>query len=153
MSKANKAAETFIERMGLDFEADGGPRIAGRMLGFFIIYGGPFSFSQLTERLQVSRGSISTNARLLRNLGVIERVSLPGDRQDYYQLADSPYDRMLAGYIERMQRTVGNIEQAQANLPDDQQDAQDRLSEMRRFYQTAMATTEALIERMRRDGA
>lgn len=146
---ANQAVEAFIERMGLSAQAEGLPRIAGRMWGYFIIHGGPSSFSELAEQLSVSRGSISTNARLLRELGFIERITKPGDRQDYHQLTDEPYDRLMAGYIQRMHTTADNIEQAQHALPNDWEDAQHRLREMLGFYRTAMTATETLIETLR----
>lgn len=150
---AEHAVETFIERMGLSAQADGLPRIAGRMWGYFIIHGGPSSFAELAEHLSVSRGSISTNARLLRELGIIERVAKPGDRQDYHQLADEPYDRLMAGYVARMRTTVDNIEQARSTLPDDWHDAQQRLREMLGFYRTAMTATENLIDTLRLEWA
>ena len=62
------------------------PRIAGRLFGLLLIEGGPLSFGELADRLQVSRGSISINARLLADRGFIERVSKPGDRQDHYRI-------------------------------------------------------------------
>lgn len=145
----DNAVETFIERMGISAQADGLPRIAGRMWGYFIIHGGPSSFAELAEDLQVSRGSISTNARLLRDLGIIERVARPGDRQDYHRLADEPYDRLMEGYVARMRHTVGNIEQVQGALPADWSEAQQRLKEMRGFYETAVVATENLIEALR----
>lgn len=150
--EVDQAVEAFIERMGLSSEADGLPRIAGRMWGFFMIHGGPCSFGELAEKLQVSRGSVSTNARILRDLGILERVSRPGDRQDYYQLAENPYSRLLEGYVERMRRTVTSVEQLQAALPDDWQQTARRLSEMRRFYDKAVTTTEMLIEELRSNG-
>ena len=143
------AAEEFIESMGLSAEADGLPRIAGRMWGLFVIEGGPCSFAELAQRLQVSRGSISTNARLLRMLGILQRVSLPGDRQDYYRLAESPYDSLLQGYVERMRNTLGNAQRAAALLPKDLQETQQRLQNMHQFYQSAVQATEQLIERLR----
>ncbi len=148
---AEAAAQAFIEQMGLSAEADGLPRIAGRMWGFFIIYDGSCSFAQLAERLQVSRGSISTNARMLRDLGILERVTRPGDRQDYYQLAENPFARLLLGYVERMRVSQRRAEQAQAQLPSDWQGAQRRLAEMQRFYHTAAASTTALIEALDAD--
>lgn len=147
---SDQAAEAFIESMGLSAQADGLPRIAGRMWGFFIIYGGPISFADLAEKLQVSRGSISTNARILRDLGIIERVTRPGDRQDYYCLADEPYDRLLEGYVERMRKTVDKVEQAQKSLPAEWQEAQKRLAEMHRFYHAGADSTEALITALRK---
>lgn len=144
-----QAIEEFVERMGLSAESDGLPRIAGRMWGFFIIYGGPCSFAELAEKLQVSRGSISTNARILRDLGIIERVTRPGDRQDYYQLAENPYDRMLEGYVERMRLSVKNVEKALAALPAGWNNTELRLKEMHRFYDAAVKTTEGLIQELR----
>lgn len=150
MSAADQAVESFIERMGLSAEADGLPRIAGRILGFFVIHGGPCSLSELAETLRVSRGSISTNARLLSGLGVIERVSRPGDRQDYYRLAPQPYARMLDGYIERIRGIERNVQEAQEQLPSDWRGARERLAEMGRFYCSAREATEGLVERLRR---
>jgi len=141
----------FIEYMGMSAEADGLPRIAGRIWGFFIIHDGPCSFGQLAERLTVSRGSISTNARILRDLGIIERITLPGDRQDYYRLAERPYDRLLVGYVERMKTTLRQVQKTLTKLPTDTGGAIDRLNEMQQFYDSAVVTTEELIETLRHD--
>lgn len=148
---ARESADEFIESMGLSAEADGLPRIAGRMWGLFIIEDGPFSLCELAERLQVSRGSVSTNGRLLRSLGILERISRPGDRQDYYRLAESPYDSLLLGYVERMRGTQRNVERAQSRLPDSWQGAHQRLENMRRFHQSAVSATETLIAQLRDD--
>ncbi|MDX1496141.1 MAG: MarR family transcriptional regulator [Salinisphaeraceae bacterium] len=147
MSKpTHSAAEAFIERLGLSAEADGLPRIAGRMWGFFIIHGGPCSFTELAERLQVSRGSISTNARILRDLGIIERVSRPGDRQDYYQLANNPYHRLMEGYIQRMRGTLRSVEEAIDQLPEGWTDAKQRLQNMHEFHAAAIEVSVQLIQ-------
>ena len=148
-----QCVEEFIERMGLSTESDGLPRIAGRMWGFFIIHGGPCSFAELAERLQVSRGSISTNARILRDLGIIERVSLPGDRQDYYRLTDNPYDRLLEGYVARMKQMLGNVSRTLSGLPADWHDTEGRLQEMQHFYKSAVHSTEILISELREASA
>jgi DNA-binding transcriptional regulator GbsR (MarR family) len=150
MSEPDQAnIDDFIERMGLSAQADGLPRIAGRMLGLFIVYDGPFSFSGLAERLLVSRGSISTNARLLENLGIIERLARPGDRQDYFQLTRDPYGRLLEGYLERMRRTHSIIERARREINDASPGTRQRLQEIGDFYQTAIDNTAALIKRWR----
>lgn len=145
------AAMEFIENMGLSAEADGLPRIAGRMWGFFIIHDGAFAFADLAERLQVSRGSISTNARILRDLGILERVARAGDRQDYYRLAEQPFDRLLVGYVERMRATQKHVDTALAGLPATAAGAHRRLGEMREFYDQAVHHTESLIEQLRRE--
>ena len=150
-NQSEEAVSAFIEQMGLSSEADGLPRIAGRMWGFFIIHGGPVSFAELADRLKVSRGSISTNARILRDLGIIERITLPGDRQDYYQLADEPYTRMLQGYMGRMQRMCINANKVREALPAERGDAKKRLAEMARFYNAAVTVTGQLIKELESD--
>ncbi len=89
-SALEAAEERFIEAMGLAHEEDRLPRIAGRIVGLLIVSPEPVRFDQLAERLQVSRGSISTNTRLLENMAVIQRVTRPGDRRDYFQITEEP---------------------------------------------------------------
>ena len=55
----------FIERMGLAFESDGLPRIAGRIFGLLLLSEDCRSLDELAAELKVSKGSVSTNARLL----------------------------------------------------------------------------------------
>lgn len=147
------AAECFIERVGLSIESDGLPRIAGRMLGFMVLNGGPVSFSELAERLQVSRASVCTNARILSSLGVVERVSRPGDRQDYYQLAEKPYARLIGGYLERKRQMRAIVQDTLSALPADVDPARrQRLEEMATFYQVATAHLERLVAEMDASG-
>ena len=129
----------FVEQMGLILQAEGLPRIAGRMMGLMIMHGGPFSLSELAERLSVSRASISTNTRLLEDLGVIERTATPGDRQDYFRLSRQPYARMLRGVVRRMRRAREVVSGTQEALPEEMSETHERLEELDAFY-------EALIE-------
>ncbi len=140
------AIAEFVERMGLITQADGLPRIAGRIMGLMIVHGGPFGFTELAERLSVSRASISTNTRLLEDLGVIERTAMPGDRQDYFRLSRQPYARMLRGIVERMHRAREVVESAQAALPQDMAGAQERLAELDAFYEALIDSFGTVIE-------
>ncbi|MDP1930273.1 MAG: MarR family transcriptional regulator [Gammaproteobacteria bacterium] len=137
--------ERFIEQMGLSAQADGVPRIAGRIFGYFIVHGGPVSFAQLAKELQVSRASVSTNARVLSSIGFIERVSRPGDRQDYYQLAESPFLRMIEGYMERMRRMQTILVQANGSIPEEMVATRRRLAQMSHFYEVAVRSNEQLL--------
>ncbi len=148
---ASEGVEQFIERMGLSAQSDGMPRIAGRLFGYFIIHGGPVSFAQLAEELKVSRGSVSTNARMLESIGFIEKVTLPGDRQDYYQLSQSPYVRMIDGVLARMQRMQSIVDQADNSIPDSMQETKQRLREMKRFYREASSSNELLLNKLSLD--
>lgn len=74
----------FIESVGVLWESDGLPRIAGRIFGYLIVQSEPSSLDELAAGLAVSKASISTDARRLEQLGLITRISRPGDRRDYY---------------------------------------------------------------------
>ena len=144
------AIERFIEGFGLLMQQDGLPRIAGRMLALFIVEGGPFSFSELAERLQVSRGSISTNTRLLRHIGYIERFAKPGNRQDYYHLSDEPYIRLLDGYTHRLGRRLDLASDLEAGLAADSSDTLKRLKGMQTFYSAALQSAKELKDELQR---
>ena len=148
MSNTTDAVETFIEGLGLLMQQDGLPRISGRMLALFIVDGGPFSFSQLAERLKVSRGSISTNARILRQVGYIERFAKPGDRQDYYQLSEEPYIRLLDGYMDRLSRRLDLACTLESQLSQGSPDTIKRLKGMKKFYIAALKSTEDLKQKL-----
>lgn len=89
------AQERLIEAMGLISQEHGGPRIAGRIVGLLLLEGRPLSLGQISERLEVSRASVSTNARELAKRGTLRLTSRSGDRQNYYELVVGPYFEML----------------------------------------------------------
>lgn len=140
-------AARFVEQMGLLCEVDNLPRIAGRLLGLLIVEEGAFSLRELAERLQVSRASVSTNARMLTEVGVIERVAMPGDRQDYYELAENPFRQMLTGKARELRHASEVFEAAAASFPSDREVARDRLRKMATFHRDAADTVTDLIER------
>jgi DNA-binding transcriptional regulator GbsR (MarR family) len=141
----DKAAEEFIEQMGVYAQADGLSRIAGRMLGYFIMTGGPHSFSEVAKHLKVSRASISTNARILESFGAIERTSRPGDRQDYFKLAADPFTRMLEVSMMRIQRAEDLVTRTLEKLPEKERDCRARLQEALDFHNIAHKTTQDVI--------
>jgi DNA-binding transcriptional regulator GbsR (MarR family) len=77
----------FVAEIGLFFEAAGSTRMAGRMLGWLLVCDPPHqSAGQLAAALHASNGSISMTTRMLIQAGLVDRVSLRGDRRTYYRL-------------------------------------------------------------------
>jgi DNA-binding transcriptional regulator GbsR (MarR family) len=95
----------FIEDLGLFYENQGLPRIAGRTIGLLILAPGPLCLEEMAETLHVSRASVSTNARLLERNGTIVQVGKPGDRRDFYEISDSIWE----GYIETLDRSLSGL--------------------------------------------
>jgi len=130
----SELCQQFVESIGLVAQGEGLQRIAGRLFGFMVFEKGPFSFSELAELLQVSRGSISSSARTLQSLGIIERVGKPGDRQDYFQLAENPYAMLLEGSVRRAAKAKSTVEKTLKQVPAKSKDVKKRLSEYAAFY-------------------
>ena len=85
----------FVEELGLSFEGMGLPRMAGRIFGWLLLSDPPHqSPSELAEVLQASKGSISTMTRLLVQIGLIERISLPGQRRDYFRIKPNAWSEI-----------------------------------------------------------
>jgi DNA-binding transcriptional regulator GbsR (MarR family) len=103
----------FIESVGLYYESYGLPRIGGRMLGLFLVTCSPLSAEQIAEALKASRSSVSTNVRLLLSIGLVEKVSIPGDRCDYYRFSPSAWEQAI---IARMQGIIKLKELAEQGL-------------------------------------
>jgi DNA-binding transcriptional regulator GbsR (MarR family) len=99
------ATTDFIESMGRQFEEDGAPRIAGRLFGFLMVQEEACSLDDVAEQLRVSKGSASSNARLLEQLGIAERVTRAGDRRDYYRISPDISERTL----ERAVQGIGSM--------------------------------------------
>jgi DNA-binding MarR family transcriptional regulator len=83
---ATEAELHYVEEVALGFERQGLFRMAGRVIGWLLICDPPEqTFGQLAEVLQASKGSISAAMRFLVPAGIVERISRPGDRRDYYR--------------------------------------------------------------------
>lgn len=86
----------YIEEWGLLFEQSGLPRMAGRVLGWLLVSDPPEqTAAQILEALSASKGSISTTTRLLERFGLLERVSLPGDRRTHFRVAPEAFTTMM----------------------------------------------------------
>lgn len=105
-----RQAEDFVELMGRQLEEEGMPRIAGRLMGALILNEDVASLDDLAEQLQVSKASVSSNARFLEGLGVAERVTLPGDRRDFYRLAPNAEELALQRALDRQRLMLQRLE-------------------------------------------
>lgn len=143
------AVQHFVERMGLFFETDGAPRIAGRLFGFVLLSPDPCSLDELADHLQVSKASISTNARLLEAWGAVERVSRPGDRRDYYQTADDLHVRMLERRLERIHRMREMVQDGRSAIPDLEPEVDERLRTFEVVHQHAAANISEALRKLR----
>jgi DNA-binding transcriptional regulator GbsR (MarR family) len=124
----------FIERLGIAGEQDGLPRIAGRIIGFLFVYEGAYSLDDLAEALQISKASVSTNARMLEDKGIVVRTSSPGDRRDYYEIAHGHWEKFIQNSQRKIKVFLDLVESTLAALPLEHRRARRRLKEAALFY-------------------
>jgi DNA-binding transcriptional regulator GbsR (MarR family) len=127
--------DRFIEHLGLFMQVEGMPRIAGQILGYLIVEGEPRTLAQMTEALQISKASASTNARLLEFKGSIRRVSPVGQRQDAYQVVDEPDLQMMLSMAERFRASAETMAALGAEFPPSHDAARARVERMAEIYQ------------------
>ena len=146
----HESVAEFVERMALTLEAEGLPRIAGRLFGFLLIHSDAYSLDELAERLQVSKASISTNARQLEEHRILERISTPGDRRDYYRMAPDAWEGMLRAAQQKWNTMRVLLTAGAAALPDEMEVARARLIEAEQFHLLLLDGVEQMTERWAR---
>jgi DNA-binding transcriptional regulator GbsR (MarR family) len=98
------ATASFVEQIAVILEAEGLPRVCGRLFALLIVSPEPMSLDDIAEVLGVSKASVSINARTMEERGKIERVSLAGDRRDYYQISDDIVEKSMEDRIAKVRR-------------------------------------------------
>ena len=86
MDPLNLRQQSYVEDMGLFFEQYGSQRTMGKVVGLLLMAERPLSQEDLMRLLNLSRTSASMTVRWAEHLGLVEQVSLPGDRKRYYQI-------------------------------------------------------------------
>ncbi|WP_052223745.1 GbsR/MarR family transcriptional regulator [Novosphingobium malaysiense] len=110
--ETSTALVALADNLGLMTEEEGLPRTAGRIFGLLLVSDVPVSFGDLAERLSVSRGGVSSNTRLLIEMGLIERVAPetgPG-RQDWFQVPADVWHRQIEWQMKRDRRARSHVE-------------------------------------------
>lgn len=142
----DRATEQFVEQMGLLTEEDGLPRIAGRIFGYLLLQPDERPLEQIAAALGVSRASVSTDARRLAQMGLIERRSRPGDRRDYYMVSADGVRRMIETRIRAIRRFHDVLVTAQ-DLPMEPE-VRERIRGWDEAHQELLGTFTAMLERL-----
>ncbi len=82
----------LINAIGEKAEKFGFSRIAGQLEGLLLFSKRPMSLDEMAERLEVSKGSISTNIRFLESWKVVKKVYHRGARKNFYEIRGSIWE-------------------------------------------------------------
>lgn len=129
------AEAEFVDRVGLFMEAVGAPRSMGRIYGWLMICDPPRqSLTELTTALGMSKASISTMIRPMREGGLVERLPSPS-RQHHYRVAPGGFTHMLEIQLSRMRIGMEAAEFGLTAIGDDRPEQRERLEDFRDFCQ------------------
>jgi DNA-binding transcriptional regulator GbsR (MarR family) len=150
--------DIFIEgwgRMGVHW---GVGKVMGEIQALLYLSAGPLSLEEMSDRLKTSRSNISMNVRALQDLGVVKKVSVPGDRKDYYaaeedvgrvarRLAAEKKRRELDPALDIVKRAVSATDGAEQDSNGDEAIRTERLLELKDLIETIAGIFEAFIDR------
>ncbi len=140
----------YAEHVGRYWSDFGGNRAQGKIIGWLLICDPPHqSSSQLQDSLHMSAGTVSTNTRILEQIGFVERITFPKDRSTYYRLSTDAWEYLIS---EKRSAMIGLRKVADeghavlGDAPSELHKRIERLSELLDFLDVEMA---ALAERWR----
>jgi predicted transcriptional regulator len=137
----------FIEDSGLVLEKLGMTRMAGRVFGYLMVCDqDQVSFDGIRNTLKASKGSISSTSKQLVNSGLVEQVSIPGDRKTYFRISRKKAGDMLK---ERLKLFTVFSELLSKGLTLKQRDDEvsDWLLEVSTFYSWVGAEFDRIIDK------
>lgn len=141
-------ASRFVEMVGRLWESWGQPRTAGRMLGWLMICDPPEqSSADLGEALDASAGSVSTTTRQLMQIGLVDRVTFPGDRASYFRLHEHAWIQVMQARLEGIR---GLHELALAAKPLTPRHRADRVTDLRFITEFMLDEWPGVMDRMQR---
>lgn len=131
-----KDVHEYVESFGLYWEQAGLPRMAGRILSWLLICDPPHqTMHELTKALQASKSSISTGTRMLIQMGIIERISMPGQRRDHFRVVPDSWSHIMEEKARKQFTELRRLsERGLALLDGASPPRRQRLEEMRDFY-------------------
>lgn len=138
----------FVEEFGVMMDHMGSTRMLGRVWGALMVADPPeMSAEELAEFLQASRGSISHATRQLIELGIIQRVSRPGVRRDYFRFRENAWTSAYLNQMRSLDQLVETFRRGLASIEGASPEAQVPLRDAIDFYQFWKQEYSSLMER------
>jgi DNA-binding transcriptional regulator GbsR (MarR family) len=141
------AQEKLVQRLGIHYEREGFPRIAGQVFGLLLLSREPLTLDGLASRLNVSKGSVSTNVRLLERMGSARRVSRAGDRRDWWQIREDLTQARFRVAVQGIQDMQEILEETLPVLRSEGEGGVERLEALHEFHSFVLNELAAMMRR------
>ena len=90
------------------------PRILGQLYALLYINEEPISMDEITDKLNVSKGNVSVNIKILEGWGAVKKVWVKGSRKNFYTANSDIWqifrERLEEAFKKRMERTAGSLD-------------------------------------------
>ena len=83
-SQLDEARQHFIQGLSRISHFWGFPKAMGAIFGAIYLSAQPLSLDEIVTQVGVTKGSVSTNVRMLERLNMVHKKVQLGDRKDYY---------------------------------------------------------------------
>lgn len=114
-----KAQDIFLDKVNQICSKFGLNNIMAQLYAVLYLNDKPLSLNDMTERLKISKGSVSVNIRALERYGAVRRIWVKGSRKDYYEaetdIAKVMMDRvksMVAGRLSEVDEMINSSYEA-----------------------------------------
>lgn len=129
----NKELE-FSEDMGLMMEKSGGSRTLGRVFGYLLLADSPRTLDQIASDLLFSKATASLTVRQGLLIHFFEKVSIPGERKDYYRVNVKSWVNATSDQIRILSVWETLIDQGLGLLHPENRAARENLEDMKDYF-------------------
>lgn len=146
----NKNQQKYIEDFGLFFDQIGLGQTSGRIMGWLLICEPPHqTLDDICESLSMSKSTISTTIRLMQQYGMVERISIHGDRKHYYQVRTGFWLEAIEKSMQQFHGFKSLAEQGLEIIQDQPDDQKERLHNIHKLYSFLQREFPAMLDKWR----
>lgn len=150
--KLNPATEKFILHWGEMGTKWGVNRTMSQIHALLYITGKPLNAEEITETLGVARSNVSNSIKELQHWGLVQKVSILGDRRDHFTTHTDVWELARIIVIERQKRELDPTVQFLQDLMDSPEFEQEsaevktRIRETQEFVATVTTWSSEMLK-------
>ena len=144
-----KTASDFADSIGLS-------SVAAQIYALLYVSPGALSLDEVSEKLHLSKSTISQNIRILEQWDAVKSVFVKGSRKDYYEVNPNIMEiilkRLKNGLNSRFNKAGSNLSEMEQLLTStdnaNKEFYQKRLDNLKRIYQTVKILINTIPDRL-----
>jgi DNA-binding transcriptional regulator GbsR (MarR family) len=150
--KYTEAKEELIQAWGNLGYSWGLNKTMGQIHALLMVSANPLSTEDIMQELSISRGNANMNIRALLDWGIISRVSMPGERKEYFKpekdiwsLARQVARERRKRELEPVLKVLREVEHAQGDGSEDAKEFKRVVKELKSFAEKSDDLLETFI--------